>query len=85
MLIKDQLLKIVLSKLKIDEEYVSTFLLEWDRNVDDFTGTLFLNNTNKIYDFCIEYSVDKSFELVWIKEKYYKVESKIVYSIDGAK
>lgn len=85
MLIKDQLLKIVLSKLKLDEKYVSTFLFEWDRNADDFTGTLFLNNTNKIYDFCFEYSIDKLFELVWIKEKDYKVESKIVYSIDGVK
>lgn len=85
MLIKELLLKNVLTKLKIDEKYVSTFLLEWDRDADDFTGTLFLNNTNKTYDFCFEFNLDTWFDLVWIKEKDYKVESKIVYSIDGVK
>lgn len=85
MLIKELLLKRVLSELKIAEKNVSTFLIQWDYDNDTFSGTLYLNNTNKIYDFCFDFNPDTWYDLVWIKEKDYKVESKIVYSIDGVK
>lgn len=89
MLIKDQIKDVILNQLKkintnFSDSNMIYITIDWDDKTDDFNGTIYLNNMNRRYDFCVEFS-DSLFELVWIKEINTQFSKNLIYSIDGEK
>lgn len=89
MLIKQKIIDVVLNQLKkintnFSDSDIYHITIDWDDKTDDFNGTIYLNNMNRHYDFCVEFS-GSLFELVWIKEINTQFSKNLIYSIDGEK